>query len=181
MGIRHFAKIVKIIQRWLPNALIGANYAPTKFFVSEADGQSYCNSYLGETYQWIRTFKEGGSTLPWAEDWQWQTPLGTQQMEALPLTVQRASMTHWPLKKIERGQGVAVAGTVPKPSWGKDGRPPQMMYLLPEFPGEQAYSHTDFSLTCIIRTHATLPLHRCEELQAPLWLLAAFAGHASGT
>ena len=32
------------------------------------DGQSYCNAYLGNTFQWLRNFKEGGSTLPWSED-----------------------------------------------------------------------------------------------------------------
>eukprot|EP01048_Picozoa_sp_COSAG05_P008162 COSAG05_NODE_608_length_8372_cov_2.996615_3_plen_444_part_00 len=117
--------------------MIGANYAPTKFFTNEADGQSYCNSYLGDSYQWLRNFKEGGSTLPWAEDWQWQTPLGTQQMVALPLTVQRASMTRWPPKPSSPSAALTQsAGGAPKQKWGKNGRPPQMYYLLPEFPGE---------------------------------------------
>ena len=52
----------------MPNAAIGANYSPTEFMTDTRDGQSYCNAYLGNTFQWLRNFKEGGSTLPWSED-----------------------------------------------------------------------------------------------------------------
>ena len=59
----------------LPNAAIGANYSPTEFMTDTRDGQSYCNAYLGNTFQWLRNFKEGGSTLPWSEDCETTEPL----------------------------------------------------------------------------------------------------------
>ena len=67
MGIRHFQQIVQIIQKFLPNAAIGANYSPTEFKTDTRDGQQYCNAYLGNAFQWLRNFKEGASTLPWSE------------------------------------------------------------------------------------------------------------------
>lgn len=67
MGIRHFQKIVAIISKHLPNAAIGANYSPTEYLTDTRDGQQYCNAYLGNSFQWLRNFKEGGSTLPWSE------------------------------------------------------------------------------------------------------------------
>ena len=63
---------------------------------------------------------------------QWQTPLGTQQMETLVIDVQRASMMKWPSTPPDDLQ----ERPLPKPTFGETGRPPQMMYLLPEFPGE---------------------------------------------
>jgi len=29
---------------------------------------------------WVTLFREGGMTLPWSEDYAWQVPIGTQQM-----------------------------------------------------------------------------------------------------
>jgi hypothetical protein len=66
-GIIHYKNITQQIQKWLPNAGIGANYSPTNFLTDPRDGQSYCISYTGSAFQWIRNFKEGGSTLPWSE------------------------------------------------------------------------------------------------------------------
>jgi hypothetical protein len=134
MGVSHFKKVVAIIQKFLPNAAIGANYSPTEFKTDTRDGQQRCNAYLGNAFQWLRTFKEGGSTLPWSEDWQWQTPIGSQQMETLVIDVQRAAMTKWPASTPLGGN--VRARPLAKPGFGAEGRPPQMMYLLPEFPGE---------------------------------------------
>lgn len=67
MGIRHYQRIVQLIQKFLPNAGIGANYSPTEFKTDTRDGQQYCNAYLGNAFQWLRNFKEGASTLPWSE------------------------------------------------------------------------------------------------------------------
>ena len=48
--------------------------------------------YMPDPMQWIRFFREGGSTLPWSEDWQWQTPIGTQQMVTLMVDMMRSAM-----------------------------------------------------------------------------------------
>ena len=53
-------------------------------------------------------------------------------METLVIDVQRAAMTKWPSSSYSNVR----ARPLPKPSFGSEGRPPQMMYLLPEFPGE---------------------------------------------
>ena len=74
--------------------------------------------------------------------WQWQTPLGSQQMETMMLDVQRAAMTTYDselfdpaapyIPRSEGHQYVPVA----KPSLGPEGRPPQLMYIMTENPGE---------------------------------------------
>ena len=53
--------------------LIGANFAPTVYKTDPRDGQQYCLNYMGETFQWLSLFREGGATLPWSEDWAWQS------------------------------------------------------------------------------------------------------------
>jgi len=37
------------------------------------------NSYVGNYRQFIKPFRQGVLTLPWAEDWVWQSPLLSQQ------------------------------------------------------------------------------------------------------
>ena len=71
-GILHFKNITDHIKHWLPNAGVGANYSPTSFVNSldPTDLQSQCVAYVGQAFQWVRNFREGGSTMPWAEDWQ---------------------------------------------------------------------------------------------------------------
>lgn len=54
-------------------------------------------------------------------------------METLVIDVQRAAMTKWPKSTYSNVR----AKPFPKPQkFGANGRPAQMMYLLPEFPGE---------------------------------------------
>jgi hypothetical protein len=31
---------------------------------------------MGDTQQWIGTFRAGGLTMPWGEDYIWQVPVG---------------------------------------------------------------------------------------------------------
>jgi hypothetical protein len=46
----------------------------------QKNGQFLCN-------------REGGATLPWSEDWAWQSPMGSQQMVTLLIDVMRSAVT----------------------------------------------------------------------------------------
>ena len=48
--------------------------------------------YIGQTHHWISLFREGGMTMPWGEDYIWQVPVGTQQMNFLMLDMFRAGI-----------------------------------------------------------------------------------------
>ena len=76
------------ITEMLPNALAGANYAPTA--CKKADWS--CMSYLPETFKWIRAFRAGTFTLPFTEDYIFQQPPGSQQMYTLVIDVERAAV-----------------------------------------------------------------------------------------
>jgi hypothetical protein len=91
-AIGHFKTMTDQLQAGLPNCNVGANFAPTAYFTDPRDGQQYCNNYLGTTYQWVEMFRQGGMTLPWSEDWAWQSPMGSQQMVTLLIDVMRSSV-----------------------------------------------------------------------------------------
>ena len=111
-------------------------------------------NYLGETYQWLSLFREGGATLPWSEDWAWQTPIGSQQMVTLLIDVMRSSVTEH--AKFDRNDpygtaaGTAAAADtaaaaeytpVPLPAVDPvSGSPPLMMYVMPHFVGNHPAS-----------------------------------------
>lgn len=77
-----------VITKMLPNALAGANYAPTSCAVPDGS----CMSYLPETFKWIRAFRAGTFTLPFTEDYIFQQPPGSQQMYTLVIDVERAAV-----------------------------------------------------------------------------------------
>jgi hypothetical protein len=83
------AELTQVLRRRLPNALIGANYSP-----------HHAHFYLGETHQWISLFREGGMTMPWSEDYIYQIPVGSQQMNFLSLDLFRAGIKGKPESKI---------------------------------------------------------------------------------
>ena len=56
------------------------------------NGSVHTNSYLGLTYTYIRSFREGALTLPWSEDWCFGPPVGTQQMTALLIDAFRSGV-----------------------------------------------------------------------------------------
>ena len=66
-AISHFKTMTDQLRAALPNANVGANFAPTFYFTDPRDGQQYCHNYLGVTYQWVEMFRQGGMTLPWSE------------------------------------------------------------------------------------------------------------------
>ncbi|MEX0712564.1 MAG: hypothetical protein WD278_09455, partial [Pirellulales bacterium] len=88
-GILALKQRTEILQKHLPNAGIGANYSP-----------HHHHAYLGEVAQWVTTFREGGMTQPWSEDYIWQLPVGSQQMNFINLDLLRAGMRGKPHLKI---------------------------------------------------------------------------------
>jgi hypothetical protein len=99
-GIARQKELTDALRAALPSAGIGANFSPHH-------GK---NPYLGEVNQWVTLFRRGGMTMPWSEDYIWQVPVGTQQMNFLNLDLFRAGvrgtedkykihqyvMPHWP-------------------------------------------------------------------------------------
>ena len=66
--------------------------------------------YLGDTAQWISLFREGGMTMPWGEDYIFQVPVGTQQMNFIMVDMFRAAIKNKPnvhemLERLMSGQG----------------------------------------------------------------------------
>ena len=82
-GIQQMKALTDVLRACLPNAGIGANFSPH---------HGPAHSYLGHTYQWVTCFREGGFTLPWGEDWAWQVPIATPQINALNLDLFRAGL-----------------------------------------------------------------------------------------
>jgi len=89
-GIQAQKQLTDTLRRWLPNALIGANYSP-----------HHRHFYLGETHQWVSLFRAGGMTMPWGEDYIFQVPVGSQQMNFLSLDLFRAGIKNNPQAKIQ--------------------------------------------------------------------------------
>jgi hypothetical protein len=56
--------------------------------------------YLGDTHHWISVFREGGMTMPWGEDYIFQVPVGSQQMNFIMVDMFRAAIRDKPAAKI---------------------------------------------------------------------------------
>jgi hypothetical protein len=83
-GIQKQKELTDVLRRNLPNAQIGANYSPHH--------GGYVHTYLGPVFQWVSCFRQDGMTLPWAEDYIWQVPVGTPQMNGINLDLFRAGL-----------------------------------------------------------------------------------------
>jgi hypothetical protein len=68
-----------LIRKALPNAETGANFSP-----------HHGPPFLGTAYQYITLFRKGSMTMPWGEDYIWQIPVGSQQMNNLQIDMYRA-------------------------------------------------------------------------------------------
>src|SRR5262249_26502643 len=88
-GIGRLKAQTDVLRKYLPNAGIGANFSP-----------HHKTLYMGETSHWISTFREDGMTMPWGEDYIWQVPIGTQQMNFLMLDMFRCGIKGKPGAKI---------------------------------------------------------------------------------
>jgi hypothetical protein len=80
-GINQLKQRTDILRRYLPNAGIGANFSP-----------HHGHMYLGTTHQWISLFREGGMTMPWGEDYIFQVPVASQQVNFLAVDMYRAAI-----------------------------------------------------------------------------------------
>jgi hypothetical protein len=88
-GIKQLKDRTDILKKYLPNAGIGANFSPHQGHM-----------YLGDTHHWISVFREGGMTMPWSEDYIFQVPVGTQQMNSIMVDMFRAAIKNQPKAKI---------------------------------------------------------------------------------
>jgi hypothetical protein len=90
-GIQAIKRRTDILRRHLPNAAIGANFSPHN---------PPEHMFLGEVFKWVSVFRDSGMTLPWSEDYIWQVPVGTPQMNNINLDLFRAANRHHPDRKI---------------------------------------------------------------------------------
>jgi len=91
-------------------------------------------------------FREQGLTLPWGEDWIWQTPVGTQQMMTLSIDAMRSGI-YW------AGAPAAVTTTQKSSTWDEQNSsytrliPPakhveMIFYVMKHYPGNTNNSWT---------------------------------------
>ena len=104
-GIKQLKERTDILKKYLPNAGIGANFSP-----------HHAHLYLGDTHHWISVFREGGMTMPWGEDYIWQVPVGSQQMNFIMLDMFRAAIKDKPGAKIHYYVMAHTPGNTPA-SW----------------------------------------------------------------
>ena len=90
-GIHKIKARTDILRQQLPNAGIGANFSP--HYPQE-------HLYLGEVFKWVTVFREGGMTLPWGEDYIWQVPVASPQINNINLDLYRAGLRGRPDGKI---------------------------------------------------------------------------------
>jgi len=88
-GIQGQKVVTNVLARYLPNAGIGANYSP-----------HHAHHYLGEVHMWVTMFREGAMTMPWSEDYIWQVPVCSPQVNFINLDLFRAGLKGKPEAKI---------------------------------------------------------------------------------
>lgn len=97
---------------------------------------------LGIVYQWIELFRKGGMTMPWSEDWAWQTPMASQQVTGLMVDALRAGVTTYSSfdEALPYGDGTVPLTPVAKPFEVPElvpygGSAPMLMYVMAHSPG----------------------------------------------
>ena len=87
-GLQRLGRATTLITQYLKNAGVGANYSPLTYqpagYVSPA--------YFYPVNKAVTMFRQGAMTMPWGEDYSWQSPLGTQQMTTILHDVFRAGI-----------------------------------------------------------------------------------------
>lgn len=104
-GINHLKRVTDVLRAALPNAGIGANFSPHQG-----------HPWLGEVAKWVSTFRQGAMTMPWSEDYAWQPPVGSQQMNSLSLDLFRCGLRDHPDAKIQMYVMAHCPGNTPN-SW----------------------------------------------------------------
>ena len=87
-GLSVLAPATKKITAALKNAGVGANYSPLAY---SAGGYTEFQ-YWYPVNKAVTIFREGAMTLPWSEDYTWQSPIGTQQMTTILHDLFRAGL-----------------------------------------------------------------------------------------
>jgi hypothetical protein len=138
-GIEAQRQLTDVLRRHLPNAGIGANFSPHHHY-----------AYLGQTHQWVTLFRRDGMTMPWGEDYIWQIPLGSQQMNFINLDLFRAGLRGKPAARIHYYVMPHTPGNTPA-SWrrqfyGDLGHGMKIVNLFEFRPVQAAYTenHTSF-------------------------------------
>ena len=90
-GMKRIKERTDILRKHLPNAGIGANYSPH---------YPAPHRYLGEVHKWVTTFRTETMTQPWSEDYIFQMPICSQQVNNLNLDLLRAGARGRPNQKI---------------------------------------------------------------------------------
>ena len=139
-GIRAIKNRTDILRKHLPNAGIGANYSP--HYPSE-------HRYLGEVHKWVTIFREEGMTQPWSEDYIFQMPVATQQMNNINLDLLRAGVRGKPNQKIHYYCMPHWPGQIPE-NWrrlfyGALGHGMQVVNLFEFRPVQAAYTENHCS------------------------------------
>ncbi|HEV2294750.1 MAG TPA: beta-galactosidase trimerization domain-containing protein [Tepidisphaeraceae bacterium] len=144
-GIARQKALTDVLQEFLPNALIGANYSP-----------HHGPFYLGETFSWVSLFREGAMTMPWSEDYIWQVPVGSQQMSGISLDMFRAGVRHRPNSKIHYYVMPHWPGNTPA-SWRRQfysaiGHGAKILNLFEFRPVQAAYTENHVSLPAMYQS-----------------------------
>ena len=139
-GIRAIKNRTDILRKHLPNAGIGANYSP--HYPAE-------HRYLGEVHKWVTIFREEGMTQPWSEDYIFQMPVATQQMNNINLDLLRAGVRGKPNQKIHYYCMPHWPGQIPE-NWrrlfyGALGHGMQVVNLFEFRPVQAAYTENHCS------------------------------------
>ena len=90
-GIQKIKERTDILRKHLPNAGIGANYSPH---------YPAPHRYLGEVFKWVTPFRQEAMTQPWSEDYIFQMPVATPQMNNINLDLLRAGSRYHPDQKL---------------------------------------------------------------------------------
>ncbi len=97
--------LTETLRQSLPNAGIGANYSPHG---------GATNAYLGGVNHWVTAFRDDVLTMPWGEDYIWQLPVGTPQMNSINLDMFRAGIRGKPNGKIMYYVMPHMPGNIPE-------------------------------------------------------------------
>ena len=146
-GIRAIKERTDILRQHLPKAGIGANFSPH---------YPANHRYLGEVHKWMTIFREDGMTMPWGEDYIFQMPVGTAQMNNINLDMFRAGIRGKPGAKIHYYCMPHWPGNTPE-TWQRLffnalGHGMQMVNLFEFRPVQAAYTENHCSLPEMYRT-----------------------------
>ena len=88
-GLSVLAPATKTITAALKNAGVGANYSPLDY---NPHGSYTQFQYWYPVNKAVTIYRKGAMTLPWSEDYTWQSPIGTQQMTTILHDLNRAGL-----------------------------------------------------------------------------------------